>query len=517
MLIADCTKRYYELKGKRTYLLTGTDEHGMKIQQAADRAKQDPGPFCDEVSETFRNLAKRANISYDIFMRTTSSEHRDTVQHVWSVLEAKGLIYSGKHEGWYSVSDETFYPENGVEDIVQPATGKKVKVSIETGKEVEWAAEQNYHFRLSAMRDELLEFYELHPDFVTPPAAMREVTNTVKEGLKDLSVSRPIDRLSWGVPVPGDSSQTIYVWLDALLNYITATGYPWKTSSIVKIWPADLQIVGKDIIKFHAIYWPAFLMALGLSPPNQILSHGHWLMNEQKMSKTIGNVVNPFFAFDRFGVDTVRYFLIGHADTSKDSNYDNEEVARSYKLLQSQVGNFLNRLLKTNRWSLKDAIKSFDERKERDPFDSEDALILATLKKIPNRIRTDSDSFFPKRLTGAAVNLMQEANKYITIKEPWSKAKAASRTQIENENYLNKVVFLCGEALRFYGIIMQPIMPTKMTELLTILGVAEDRRTYEWLEVGKDLTYGTTAENMDILFPNLEIDDTKRRRNVGTA
>lgn len=360
MLIADVLKRWQVLKGREAYLSTGTDEHGMKVQRAAELLDLPPKALCDTNAETFKDLAKKANIAYDRFIRTTDPDHRDAVEYFWARLRDSGYIYEKKHEGWYCVSDETFYPEKMVEKRVSPQTGKSFIASIETGNAVEWTEEKNYHFRLTAFRDRLLRFYQDNPTWVVPIRRYTELIRWVENNLEDLSISRPASRLTWGIPVPDDPSQTIYVWLDALVNYITTTGYPsWQPGSeSAGGWPADVHVVGKDIMRFHCIYWPAFLMALNLPLPKRVISHSHWLMSQQKMSKSVGNVVNPFFALDRWGVDTMRYFLMYCGHMGSDAHYDNRFIVQEYKKgLQGGLGNMLNRVTRPKNWSVRQAVE----------------------------------------------------------------------------------------------------------------------------------------------------------------
>jgi methionyl-tRNA synthetase len=285
-------------------------------------------------------------VAYDRFIRTTDERHYDAVETVWNGLKAGGYIYSGKHEGWYSVSDETFFPESSTHMVLDPQTGHKMMVSSETGKTVEWAAEHNYHFRLSDMAPRLLSFYEQHPDFILPATRQKDMVDAVKSGLTDLSISRPSGRLPWGIPVPNDPEQTIYVWLDALVNYITASGYPWTPGTGHHGgWPADVHVIGKDIVRFHCIYWPAFLLALDLPLPKRVLAHAHWTMNRRKMSKSVGNVVNPSHALDRYGVDAMRFYLAHDGGIVDDGDYSNEGIVERYKKsLQDGLGNLAGRV-----------------------------------------------------------------------------------------------------------------------------------------------------------------------------
>ena len=250
LVLTDILKRWKKLEGKSAIMLTGTDEHGMKIQQAANRAGMDVQQFCDQNCKSFQTLADRAGTEYDHFIRTTDPDHKRAVEFFWSMLKHRGYIYTSKHEGWYSVSDEAFYPDKDVHLILDPSTGRKFMASMETGKEVEWTSETNYHFRMSAMKDKLLQFYKDNPEFLVPSTRMADVVRAVEEGLQDLSISRPVERLNWGIRVPDDPSQTIYVWLDALINYLTKAGYPFTPGQESTLgWPADVHVVGKDIVR----------------------------------------------------------------------------------------------------------------------------------------------------------------------------------------------------------------------------------------------------------------------------
>jgi methionyl-tRNA synthetase len=406
MVLTDILKRWQVLKGREAILCTGTDEHGMKIQQAALKAGIEPSELCDETSEIFKSLAKRAELSNDHFVRTTEQAHKDAVQHAWFMLQERGYIYESKHEGWYCVSDETFYPESTIEKRLDPFTGRTFMASSETGKEVEWTSEANYHFRLSALKDRLLEFYKENPEWVVPASRMSDVVKWVSEGLEDLSISRPTDRLTWGIPVPGDDSQTIYVWLDALVNYITKAGYPWAPGKeSAGGWPADVHVIGKDIVRFHCIYWPAFLLALEIPLPKQVLTHAHWTLGRQKMAKSTGNVVNPFFALDRFGVDTMRYYLAHDGGISQDSDYGNHLIVERYKKgLQRGLGNLVSRITRPKGWSVRKAVTlaSTGELPKRNEISEAQMELIAGLREAV-------DAKFNELNPGAALHLIMNA------------------------------------------------------------------------------------------------------------
>jgi methionyl-tRNA synthetase len=405
MVLTDILKRWQVLQGREAILCTGTDEHGMKIQQAALRANTEPNEFCDRGAEIFKDLTVQAGLSNDHFVRTTDSDHKDAVQYAWGRLKERGYIYASKHEGWYCVSDETFYPESAIEKRLDPFTGRTFMASQETGKEVEWTSEPNYHFRLSALRDQLLQFYEENPTFVVPQTRMNDVKKWVKDGLEDLSISRPVSRLNWGIPVPDDETQTIYVWLDALINYITKSGYPWAPGSERNMgWPADVQVIGKDIVRFHCIYWPAFLLALDIPLPKQILTHAHWTLGHQKMAKSTGNVVSPFFAIERFGVDTMRYYLAHDGGISDDSDYGNQFIVERYKKgLQGGLGNLVSRLTRPKVWSVPKAVKLAATGELCEP--NEDAVVQ---RKIIDELRDATSKSFASLDPGAALHQIMD-------------------------------------------------------------------------------------------------------------
>ena len=372
MVLTDVLKRWQKVQGKQAFLCTGTDEHGMKIQQAAKRAELNPKEFCDNNSQKFRALAEASNISNDFFIRTTDDEHKRAVEHFWLHLK-HGLpenmeLYEGNHEGWYCVSDECFYPEDMVRLSLHHQTGEKIMINIETENEVEWIKEKTWFFPLSKHKEALLKFYEENPDWIQPRHRMNEVKEWVENHLEDLSITRPASRLSWGIADPEDAGQTIYVWVDALINYLTKSGYGSKWTSLngsedQGLWPADVQVIGKDILRFHAVYWPALLMAAGLPLPKKLLCHNHWTMSNRKMSKSIGNVVDPHFAMERWDVDPLRYFLMRNGSLSKDMDYSNELIGSVYeKELRANLGNLLFRVARpksTLSWSTSEAVKAY--------------------------------------------------------------------------------------------------------------------------------------------------------------
>jgi methionyl-tRNA synthetase len=521
MILADILKRWQLLKRRPAQLLTGTDEHGVKVQRAALEAGSETLAFCTKHADQFKLLADTANISYDRFMRTTDSDHRDAVTYFWQELDRQGYIYQAKHEGWYCVSDETFYPENQVHAILVPATGEKIMASKETGKEVTWTSETNYHFRLSEFRERLLKHYTNNPDFIVPRERMNFIINEV-EGLKDLSISRPKERLSWGISVPGDPDQTIYVWFDALINYITHAGYPINHES--GCWPPEVQVIGKDIIRFHTIYWPAFLMALELPLPKQFLTHAHWTMNTAKMSKSLGNVVNPFSAMSRFGVDAIRWYMARDGGILNDSPYENSFISKRYKdELQGQIGNLLNRIVRGKLWDIPSCIEACEEELiTMSPKHQEMFHFVGTRAKMKLAVSAMNESMEKldiRDATTLAVDLCRSANRLLQTSEPWKLSQEASP---DNERKLRWIIFEVAETLRVAMILLQPVMPDTMARGLDILGVPVEDRFWKHNLAEVFPKYGTPLFDLgpvpksagrkagisaSILFPALQSDD----------
>ncbi|TPX50025.1 methionine---tRNA ligase [Synchytrium endobioticum] len=446
MVVADVLKRFHELQGAQVIYSTGTDEHGLKIQEAARKAGKPPSLFCDEISASFVSLAKRANVSYTDFIRTTEPRHSTAVSALWTRLLEKGYIYKGHHEGWYSISDETFYPASQIEDVVSTdGRGSTYKIARETGQRVEWTREENYKFRLGSMRDSLLQWLHTNPEVIVPKPRYSEVLKFVdsmpQSQESDLSISRLKSRLQWGIPVPNDSDHVVYVWLDALTNYLTVTGYPWidnssgtHTNEKRDAWPATWHVVGKDILKFHAVYWPAFLIAAGLPPPERLVVHAHWLVDHVKMSKSRGNVVKPFKLLDDFGVDAVRYFLVRDGGLVDDAEFSLSTLRkRKCKDLADQLGNFSLRCTASSM--VPDGVVPH-------PGDhtDDDWPLLCQLKDLHNTTTTHLSNAQLSQYLETVSNLVSEANKYWQSSQPWKLDSSSPR--------LNTIVYLALETCR---------------------------------------------------------------------
>ncbi|KAH7401816.1 tRNA synthetases class I (M)-domain-containing protein [Phaeosphaeria sp. MPI-PUGE-AT-0046c] len=400
--------------------------------------------------------------------------------HVQFLLQEKGLIYEKKHEGWYSITDEAFYPQSAVKPYLDPPTGRKLMVSIETGSEVEWSSETNYHFRLSVFRDKLLEFYKANPTWITPEHRMQEVIQAVESGLEDLSISRPYERLSWGIRVPGDDTQTIYVWLDALVNYITKAGYPWTPGrETAGGWPADCHVIGKDIVRFHCVYWPAFLMALGLPLPKKILSHAHWTLGGSKMSKSTGRVVDPFHAIGRFGPDVMRFYMCRDGGIQNDSSYDNAHIISLYQnFLNGQLGNLATRVMRNKKWSVAGAVKRVGGRTLEEWAEGPGAKFWnRSLSKITPSVEESFEAYDPRTAVHLICDLVHRMSK------PWEKTLTFSPGEPGEE--VDKIVYETTEALRMTGILLQPWMPNKASLLLDQLGATATMAFNSWDKLAK--------------------------------
>lgn len=449
-LAVDVLARWHRMAGEEVFFLTGTDEHGQKVEKAAADAGMQPLAFCDQVSQAFRELTVTLDVSNDGFIRTTEPRHYESCQALWKRLEANGHIYLGHYEGWYAVRDEAFY---GEDELVE-RDGVKYAPS---GAAVAWVKEPSYFFRLSAWADKLLNFYESHPDFILPLSRRNEVVSFVKSGLQDLSISRT--SFSWGVPVPGDPSHVMYVWLDALTNYITALGYP---ADIEKFWPADLHMVGKDIARFHAIYWPAFLMAADLAPPRRVFAHGWWTIEGQKMSKSLGNAIDPVKLVEEFGLDAVRFFLLREVPFGQDGDFSRRAlIQRLNSELADSLGNLANRTLSL--------IQRNCDATLPEPG-APDALWTEHLARLPGTVGNQLElQQFHAALESIFVAI-RAANVHITEQAPWS---------LKKTDPARGVAVLRGmhDALRVIATLLSPFMPTTMAAMLDQLGVPEDART----------------------------------------
>jgi methionyl-tRNA synthetase len=483
-IIADFFARFKRIDGFDVHFLTGTDEHGLKIQRAAEHKGIDTLQFCNQISETFRDLSKTLNLSNTDFIRTTEQRHKKTVQYLWSELEKNDDIYLSKYSGWYSVSDEAFYSE---EEIIDK-DGKKVAVA--SNSPVEWIEEESYFFRLSKWQDKLLEYYEKNEDFISPKSRKNEVVNFVKGGLKDLSISRKA--FSWGIKVPGNSEHVIYVWLDALTNYISALNYP-DTKDILfkKFWPASVHLIGKDILRFHAVYWPAFLMAAKIPLPKKVYGHGWILSGEEKMSKSKGNILDPLDIINTYGLDPLRYYLIKEVSFGNDGN-----------ISQDRLEDCINSDLANNFGNLCQRVTSFAEKNcslkipINKNFNEDDILILDKFKDYLPTIRLEIDKQNINYYINFIINSLFEANKYFNDQEPWKKK--------DNKDRLNTIVYTSLEIIRKISFMLYPIIPDTIEKVLKIFDLNSSHIILESIASHNYLKSGNDLKKIDILFKKIE-------------
>lgn len=478
-LACDVLARFKRLDGFDVKFLTGTDEHGQKVEKSAMAAGISPQAFTDRVSQNFRDLAAFMGYSNDDFIRTTEPRHIDACQALWKTLTDRGEIYLGAYHGWYSVRDEAFWGED--ELTTGPDGGKRAP----TGAPVEWVEEPSYFFRLSAWQDRLLAFYEANPDFIAPASRRNEVLSFVKGGLQDLSVSRT--SFTWGIPVPGDAAHIMYVWLDALANYITAVGYPDTTGEYAKRWPADLHMVGKDILRFHAVYWPAFLMAAGLTPPKRVFAHGWWTIEGEKMSKSLGNVVAPGDLVDRYGLDAVRYFLLREVPFGQDGDFSRRAlISRMNNELANDLGNLAQRTLSLVARHCEGRLPV------RGVLTPEDSELLAAAEALPVKMRPLIDRQGFSEALEEVWKVIRAANAYIDHQAPWSLRK----TDVVR---MATVLRVLTGTLRWVATVLQPVMPGSMAKMLDQLGVPENARDFAAL--GAPLPDGTVLPAPQGVFP----------------
>ena len=441
-----------------------------------------PQDFVNEVSQSFRKLLTELNISNDCFIRTTDDQHKKSVQYLWQKLVDNGYIYLGSYEGWYSIRDECYYIESELVDGMAP-----------TGSEVTWQAkEPSYFFKLSAFEGKLLKHYEDNPEFVGPETRKNEVLGFIKGGLRDLSISRT--SFKWGVPVPGDDNHVMYVWIDALANYISAIGYPHDEENFHKFWPANVHIVGKDILRFHAVYWPAFLMAAGLPIPRRIFAHGWWTKDGEKISKSLGNVIDPLKLVEKYGLDQTRFFLMAEVNFGNDGDFSHEKLVRKANTnLANELGNLCQRTLTMVFKNCNKAVPS-----KILPFTVEDKALLSKTRELRHLCGEAISSQAIHKYVAAMVSMVWDANKYIDDMEPWVLRKT-------DEERMATVLYVLMEVLRVTAILYQPLIPTSANQILDQLGIPENERTFNHLESGA-IVKGAPISKPTGVFPRLDFE-----------
>ncbi len=484
-IVADIFARFKRIEGYNVLFLTGTDEHGQKIQKEAKKNNKDPKIFCDELSDKFRSLTKTLNLTNDDFIRTTEDRHFKSVNEIWDRLIKSGDIYLDKYSGWYSVSDEAYYDNDEIEN----KNGKKIAKT--SGSIVEWVEEESYFFKLSAWQKKLLDHYKKNENFILPQSRKNEVISFVEKGLKDLSISRT--SFSWGIPVPDNKKHIIYVWLDALTNYLSAVNFPNTNDYKYKsYWPADVHIIGKDILRFHAIYWPAFLLASNLPLPKRIFSHGWILSNEKKMSKSLGNILDPIEIIDKYGIDQLRYYLVKEVSLGNDGSISMKNLKNCINNdLANNFGNLCQRVFSFIKKNCNNKIPKANN------LEKVDKILIKNLKDnlsmMINQINNQDLNDYIKKV----VNFSFEANKYFNDSEPWSLKK-------NNPKRMNTILFTIIEQIKNISILLYPIIPLSTKKVLDTINISEDDILITNITKDNFLNHEKELKDLNILFRKID-------------
>jgi len=476
-IVADVLTRFHRLRGDATFFLTGTDEHGQKVQQAAERTGISPQAHCDQMVEHFRQAWEKLNIKYDYFIRTTDKEHQKAVQSALDELYAKGEIYLAEYGGYYCVGCERFYTRK---ELVEGKCPQHLQAP-------DYIKEKNYFFRMGKYQEWLIEYIHQHPEFIQPESRRNEVLGFLKNPLGDLCISRPKSRLQWGIELPFDPDYVTYVWFDALLNYITAVGYKQQQENFTRWWPADYHLIGKDIVTTHCVYWPTMLKALGLPLPRTILAHGWWLVAETKMSKSLQNIIKPLDLVDTYGVDAVRYFLMRDMILGQDANFSLDSFIKRYNSeLANDLGNLVSRIGTL-------IIKNFPTIPEPSSPSETERKIEQSATALPDTVMQFIDAMRLSDALEAVISFVRELNRYMEQRQPWHLVKT-------DRTVAGTVLYTALEGLRITAQLLQPVMPSKMKELLDKIPVTEADNPFNW---GKCKS-GVPLTTLPILFPRIE-------------
>ncbi len=477
---ADTYARFMRMDGFDTKFLTGTDEHGMKLQRAAEKQGKTPQKYVDEMSEKFRNLSNIMNLSNDDFIRTTEDRHHKSCQAIWNKLKENGYIYKDTYSGWYCVSDEAYYDES---ELIEGEDGQKLAPS---GHSVEWMEEESYFFKLSVFADKLLDLYENTPDFVQPDSRRNEVISFVKRGLEDISISRTT--FDWGIPVPNDNKHVMYVWIDALTNYITADGYPNQLT----YWPA-VHIVGKDILRFHAIYWPAILMGADIPIPVKVFAHGWWTSEGRKMSKSFGNVIDPEEITKKYGIDQIRYFILREVPFGQDGDFKiSRLVSRINTELANDLGNLFQRVLSMVNKNCGATIPAFAELSDLDKN------LVELCKDVPQKVRKEMQALHFNKALDAIWELVTASNKYMDTAKPWELKKSDPEAMAHSLRVLI-------EALRTIAVLLTPFMPESGEKMLGQLALFSQDTNMASLETIPAMEEGKVLPAPVGIFPRIDV------------
>ena len=487
IMATDAIARYHRLNGENVYFSTGTDDHGQKMLQTAREQGKTAQELADELTPAFREMAQALNCSHDDFIRTSEARHHASVSELWQRIADNGCddIYKDSYKGWYSVRDEAFYGEDELSD-----DGEGNKLSPQ-GTPVEWLEEDSYFFRLSAYEDKLLAHFEANPQFLMPDSRRNEIVSFIKGGLKDLSISRTA--FDWGVPVPGDKDHVMYVWMDALTNYLSVLDYPKRDGRFADFWPCSLHVIGKDITRFHTVYWPAFLMAADLPLPKQVFAHGFLTVKGEKMSKSLGNVLDPMVLTEHYGVDALRYFFLREVPFGRDGSFSDEAIVNRVNAdLANDIGNLAQRSLSMIAKNCDATLPSPQE------FSAEDEAVLALFDGL--KAQTDKAMLGHEvhNYLAAVMDAVSEANRYFAAQEPWALKK-------ENPARMGTVLYVTAELVRQAAILLQPVIPSGAAQLLDLLAIAQEKRDFAALGVANRLLPETSLPAPKGVFPRLSI------------
>jgi len=487
-IATDALARFQRADGREVFFLSGTDEHGLKMQQTAVQEGITPLELANRNTDVFQRMMQVLNISHDDFIRTTQPRHHKACQAIWARMEAAGDIYLDRYAGWYSVRQEAYYDESDTE-----VGSDGIRREREVGSPVEWNEEESYFFRLSKYQQPLLDYYERHPDFIGPNERRNEIISFVRSGLRDLSISRTT--FNWGVEVPNNPAHVMYVWVDALTNYLTATGFPDEGAGRRAFWPANVHIIGKDIIRFHAIYWPAFLMSAGIELPRRIFAHGFLLNRGEKMSKSVGNVVDPFTMVEHYGLDPIRYFLLREVPFGQDGSINHTAIiGRINADLANDLGNLAQRSLSMIAKNCEGVVPKAGALNKDD-----EALLQKTLTVL-NSARQSMAVQAPHLALAAIFEVVAEANRYFAMQEPWALRKS-------DEARFATVLYVTVEVLRRLAILLHPFMPQSMDKLLDLLCINADKRLLAHV-ISEAMEEGRALPSPQGIFPRYSENDS---------
>jgi methionyl-tRNA synthetase len=489
-IATDAIARFKRLDGFDVRFLTGTDEHGLKMAQTAAAEGIPTAELARRNSDAFQAMQEKLGVSFDRFIRTTDADHVEASIAIWNAMFESGDIYLDSYSGWYSVRDERFFTDDELE-----VRDDGTRIATETGTPVTWTEEQTYFFKLSAYTDKLLAHYQEHPEFIGPDVRRNEVVSFVSGGLRDLSISRTT--FDWGVQVPGHPDHVMYVWVDALTNYLTGAGYPDTDSDAYRrYWPADLHMIGKDIIRFHAVYWPAFLMSAGIELPRRVFAHGFVLNRGEKMGKSVGNVVDPIALVDAFGLDQLRYFLLREVPFGQDGSYSEEAIINRVNTdLANELGNLAQRSLSMVNKNLAGIVPEPGE------FTDDDRQLLATADALLEKVRAEFDVPAMHLALEAIWLMLGAANRYFSAQEPWVLRKSDAEA---DQQRFGTVLYTTLEVVRIAALLVQPVMPTSAAKLLDLLGQRDDQRAFD--AVGVRLAPGTALPKPEGVFPRHQVE-----------